>query len=59
MNTQCFFVVVVFGWFFLGGGGEMAKDKRGMGKAGKQDYLGIDRAVYLLLAKINPGIYSL
>lgn len=37
----------------------MAKDEIGMGEAGKQDYLCVDRTVYLLLAKINPSIYSL
>jgi len=38
---------------------EEAKDKRRMGEVRKQDYLCIDRTVYLLLAKINPSIYSL
>lgn len=37
----------------------MDKDKTEVGEAGKWDYLCIDRTVYLLLAEINPSIYSL
>lgn len=52
MNTKPFLL-------FLRSCEEVTKDNIGMGKVGEWDYLCIDRTVYLLLAKMNPSIYSL